>query len=105
MQDKYDWKPLCGLSLIHPIAYHGSVVLNDVSFDLYSSNEAIAKQSDTKRCFIIECWIIESARYSALCKGYAVFDLAYKLIEKKSGWVACTYPLKDLGNDRTRLKG
>lgn len=28
---KQEWKPLCDLSLIHPIAYHGAVVLNDVS--------------------------------------------------------------------------
>ncbi|PIO68934.1 kelch repeat protein [Teladorsagia circumcincta] len=28
-QDKHTWKPLCDLSLVHPIAYHGSVVLND----------------------------------------------------------------------------
>ncbi|WKY10716.1 hypothetical protein Q1695_002798 [Nippostrongylus brasiliensis] len=27
--EKNDWKPLCDLSLVHPIAYHGSVVLND----------------------------------------------------------------------------
>ncbi|KJH43182.1 kelch repeat protein [Dictyocaulus viviparus] len=25
----YEWRPLCGLSLIHPIAYHGAVVLNN----------------------------------------------------------------------------
>ncbi|KAK6011983.1 hypothetical protein OSTOST_22878 [Ostertagia ostertagi] len=30
-QDKHTWRPLCDLSLVHPIAYHGSVVLNDVS--------------------------------------------------------------------------
>ncbi|KHJ94481.1 kelch repeat protein [Oesophagostomum dentatum] len=28
-QVKREWKPLCDLSLIHPIAYHGAVVLND----------------------------------------------------------------------------
>ncbi|EPB71964.1 kelch repeat protein [Ancylostoma ceylanicum] len=28
-QMKQEWKPLCDLSLIHPIAYHGAVVLND----------------------------------------------------------------------------
>ncbi|XGW03609.1 hypothetical protein V3C99_015078 [Haemonchus contortus] len=28
-QDTLDWKPLCDLSLVHPIAYHGSVLLND----------------------------------------------------------------------------
>ncbi|KAK5976279.1 BACK domain-containing protein [Trichostrongylus colubriformis] len=28
-QDKQSWRPLCELSLVHPIAYHGSVVLND----------------------------------------------------------------------------
>ncbi|VDK49822.1 unnamed protein product [Cylicostephanus goldi] len=29
VQMRKEWKPLCDLSLIHPIAYHGAVVLND----------------------------------------------------------------------------
>ncbi|KAL6740987.1 hypothetical protein Aduo_014286 [Ancylostoma duodenale] len=92
-QMKREWKPLCDLALIHPIAYHGAVVLNDelyviggtdgenhystvMKMNMIGEWTEVAPMFETRTYISNSCCVMEGMIY--VCGGFDVRSMSHR---------------------------
>ncbi|CAJ0591138.1 unnamed protein product [Cylicocyclus nassatus] len=88
-----EWKPLCDLSLIHPIAYHGAVVLNDelyviggtdgenhystvMKMNMFGEWTEVAPMYETRTYISNSCCVMDGMIY--VCGGFDVRSMSHR---------------------------
>ncbi|KAK6754224.1 hypothetical protein RB195_013304 [Necator americanus] len=92
-QMRREWKPLCDLSLIHPIAYHGAVVLNDelyviggtdgenhystvMKMNMRGEWTEVAPMFETRTYISNSCCVMDGMIY--VCGGFDVRSMSHR---------------------------